>query len=74
MQPRRNLRGRNFQQNNPLCGSFHMYIFVGDIYVNAGADGLDSNGDIVIFWGNIEILTFTVYDCYYLINLNFHYH
>ena len=33
-----------------------MYIFGGDIYVNAGADGLDSNGNIVISGGNIEIL------------------
>ena len=55
MQPHRNLRGRNLQQNIPLCGSFHMYIFGGDIYVNAGADGLDSNGNIEISGGNLEI-------------------
>ena len=56
MRLRRNLRGRNLQLNMPLCGSFHMYIFGGDIYVNAGADGLDSNGNILISGGNIEIL------------------
>ena len=55
MQPRRNLRGRHLQQNMPICGSFHMYICGGDIYINAGADGLDSNGNIVISGGNIEI-------------------
>ena len=55
MQPRKNLRGRILQQNLPLCGTFHMYIFGGNIYVNAGADGLDSNGNIVISGGNLEI-------------------
>ena len=32
-----------------------MYIYGGDIYVNAEADGLDANGNIVISGGNIEI-------------------
>ena len=50
-----NLRGRLLQTANSLCGTFHMYIFGGDIYVNAGADGLDSNGNVIISGGNLEI-------------------
>ena len=54
---RRNLRGgnkRNLQQQSQ-CNNFHIYISGGDIYVNAGADGLDANGNIVISEGNLEI-------------------
>ena len=53
----RNLRGRILQgmNENSLCNSFHIYIYGGDIYVNAGADGLDANGNVVIYGGNIEI-------------------
>ena len=32
-----------------------MYISGGDIYVNAEADGLDANGNIIISGGNIEV-------------------
>ena len=52
----RNLKGkriRKLQQNQ--CGTFHIYIYGGDIYVNAEADGLDANGNIVISGGNIEV-------------------
>ena len=51
----RNLRGRLLQENNSLCGTFHINIYGGEIYVNAGADGLDANGDVIISGGNIEI-------------------
>ena len=54
-QTRKNLRGRILQQTNSLCGTYHMNIYGGDIYVNAGADGLDSNGNVVISGGNIEV-------------------
>ena len=52
----RNLRGgdkRKLQQSQ--CASFHLYIYGGDIYVNAEADGLDANGNIVISGGNVEV-------------------
>ena len=52
---RKNLRGRMLQQTNSLCGAYHMNIYGGEIYVNAGADGLDSNGNVVISGGNIEV-------------------
>ena len=51
----RNLRGRQLQMANSKCSTFHIYIYGGDIYVNAGADGLDANGNVVITGGNIEI-------------------
>ena len=51
----RNLRGRLLQENNSLCGTFHINIYGGEIYVNAGADGLDANGNVIISGGNIEI-------------------
>ena len=54
-QPKRNLRGRVLQGQNSQCNNFHMYIYGGDIYVNAGADGLDSNGNIIISGANVEI-------------------
>ena len=47
-----NLIGRKLQYQ---CGSFHLYIYGGDIYVNAEADGLDANGNIVISGGTIEV-------------------
>ena len=50
-----NLRGRVLQQTNSLCGTYHMNIYGGEIYVNAGADGLDSNGNVVIAGGTLEI-------------------
>ena len=50
-----NLRGRVLQQTNSLCGTYHMNIYGGEIYVNAGADGLDSNGNVVITGGTLEI-------------------
>ncbi len=52
--PRRNLR-RNKRKLQSECSAFHMYFYGGDIYVNAGADGLDANGNIVISGGNLEI-------------------
>ena len=54
-QPQRNLRGRVLQGQSSQCNNFHMYIYGGDIYVNAGADGLDSNGNIIISGANVEI-------------------
>ena len=47
----RNLRGRRLAE----CNSFHMYIYGGEIFINAGADGLDANGNIVISGGNITV-------------------
>ena len=32
-----------------------VYIYGGDIYVNAGADGFDANGNVIITGGNIEV-------------------
>ena len=56
MGPRRNLRGNNKRKLQQIqCNTFHIYISGGDIYVNAEADGLDANGNIVISGGNIEI-------------------
>ena len=54
----RNLRSRYFrklQMPQSQCSIFHMYIYGGDIYVNAEADGLDANGNINIYGGNLEI-------------------
>ena len=47
----RNLRGRQLAE----CNSFHMYIYGGEIFINAGADGLDANGNIEISGGNITV-------------------
>ena len=53
---KRNLRGGNKRKLQQLqCNTFHMYFYGGEIYVNAGADGLDANGNIVISGGNLEI-------------------
>ena len=48
---RRNLRKRKMAE----CYSFHINIYGGNIYVNAEADGLDANGNIVISGGNITV-------------------
>ena len=48
---RRNLRKRKLAE----CYSFHIYIYGGEIYVNAEADGLDANGNILISGGNITV-------------------
>ena len=47
-----NLRYRNLQNQ---CNNFHMFIYGGEIYVNSESDGLDANGNINIFGGNLEI-------------------
>jgi len=47
----RNLRGRRLAE----CYTFHMYIYGGEIFVNADADGLDANGNIEISGGNITV-------------------
>ena len=47
----RNLRRRRLAE----CNSFHMYIYGGEIFINAGADGLDANGNIEISGGNITV-------------------
>ena len=53
---RRNLRGDNNRKLQQVqCNTFHINIIGGDIYVNAGADALDANGNIDILGGNIEI-------------------
>ena len=49
----RHLRKRLLQQNQ--CYSFHIFIYGGDIYVNSESDGLDANGDITIYGGNLEV-------------------
>ena len=46
---------RNLQNRESKCSIFHIIIYGGEIYVNSGSDGLDANGDINIYGGNIEI-------------------
>ena len=48
---KRNLKNRKLAE----CFSFHMYIYGGEIFVNAEADGLDANGNIEISGGNITV-------------------
>ena len=48
---KRNLKKRNLDD----CYSFHLNIYGGEIYVNAEADGLDANGNILISGGNITV-------------------
>ena len=52
---KRNLKGDNKRKLQSACSSFHLYIYGGDIYVNAEADGLDANGNIAISGGTLEI-------------------
>ena len=47
----RNIRGRILAE----CNSFHMYIYGGEIFINAESDGLDANGNIEISGGNITV-------------------
>ena len=52
----RNINKRNLQpQPQSQCNNFHIYIYGGDIYVNAESDGIDANGNILISGGNIEV-------------------
>ena len=55
--PMRNLRKRSLQPNqmSNQCYIFHIYIYGGDIYVNTESDGLDANGNIYIYGGNLEV-------------------
>ena len=55
MGPRRNLRGSYRKLQITQCNNFHINIYGGDIYVNAGADAIDANGNINISGGNLEI-------------------
>ena len=48
---KRNLKNRKLND----CFSFHIYIYGGEIYINAEADGLDANGNIIISGGNITV-------------------
>ena len=48
---KRNLKKRKLAE----CFSFHIYIYGGEIFVNAEADGLDANGNIEISGGNITV-------------------
>ena len=53
---KRNVRGGNKRKLQQMqCANFHIYIYGGDIYVNAGADGLDANGNVIISGGNLEV-------------------
>ena len=53
---RRNLRGGNKRKLQQMqCANFHINIYGGDIYVNAGADALDANGNVIISGGNLEV-------------------
>ena len=56
-QPRnlKNLRRSLKKRKLDDCYSFHINIYGGDIYVNAEADGLDANGNILISGGNITV-------------------
>ena len=38
-----------------LDDTYSIYIYGGNIYVNADGDGLDSNGNIYVYGGNIEV-------------------
>ena len=40
---------------NSQCFKYHIYIYGGNIYVNAESDGLDANGNIYILGGNLEV-------------------
>ena len=40
---------------NSQCFIFHIYIYGGDIYVNTESDGLDANGNIYFYGGNLEV-------------------
>ena len=55
--PMRNLKKRKlqFNQMNSQCSIFHIYIYGGDIYVNTESDGIDANGNIYIYDGNLEV-------------------
>ena len=48
---KRNLKNRKLND----CYTFHIYIYGGEIYVNAEADGLDANRNIIISGGNIIV-------------------
>ena len=48
---KRNLKNRKLAE----CFSFHIYIYGGEIFINAEADGLDANGNIEISGGNITV-------------------
>ena len=50
---KKNLRSR--KRTLQECSSFHLYVYGGNIYVNAEADGLDANGNINIYGGNLEV-------------------
>ena len=54
-QPRNNLRRNLNKRKLDDCYSFHINIYGGEIYVNAEADGLDANGNIIISGGNITV-------------------
>ena len=44
-----------FGPRRRLDNTYSIYIYGGNIYVNADGDGIDSNGDIYIYGGNIEV-------------------
>ena len=50
----RNLRGK-VRKLQSQCAIYHMNFYGGNIYVNAEHDGLDANGNVNIYGGNIEI-------------------
>lgn len=58
---KRNLQETNIRKLQPQlqplskCNNFHMNIYRGYNYVNTGDDGFDSNGNINISGGNLEI-------------------
>lgn len=41
--------------SQPEVGDFNIHIYGGDITVNAGGDGLDSNGSIYMYGGNVKV-------------------
>ena len=53
--------GNNFgpgnQGGNTSTGDYNMYIHGGDFYVNANGDGLDSNGGLYLYGGNVTVLS-----------------
>lgn len=42
-------------EDQPEVGDFNIHIYGGDITVNAGGDGLDSNGSIYMYGGNVKV-------------------
>lgn len=47
--------GFNAAGSNEESGDYSLIINGWDIYINTGSDSIDSNADIIMTWGNVEI-------------------